>query len=230
MTATFELRDVVAGPVDAPVLRGVTADIPGCGVTCLLGASGAGKTTLLRLLDRLDEPLAGSITFDGRPIADHDPIELRRRVAMVFQRPPLFEGDVLANLRVARSDLSEHEAATAMRRVGLGPALLSRAAIDLSGGEAQRMCLARALLTDPDLVLADEPTASLDGAARRKLEQLARDIAAAGVGVVWVTHDVEQLRRIADRAIVLIDGVVAAAGAPADLARSERADVRELLA
>lgn len=227
---SFLLDGVVAGPVDEPILRGVSTEIPSGGITALVGPSGAGKSTLLRLLNRLDEPLSGSILFDGAPIVDIDPIELRRRVAMVFQRPPLFQGDVLANLRVAEPDLTEAEAIAALRRVGLDGALLRREAVDLSGGEAQRLCLARALLTDPVVVLADEPTASLDGPARRMLEVLARQIAATGVGIVWVTHDVEQLRRLADRAIVLIDGVVAADGAPDELVNSDQAEVRELWA
>ncbi len=225
----FRLEGVIAGPDDAPILRGVTVDIPTRGITCLLGRSGSGKTTLLRLLDRLDDPIAGSIGLDGAPLAELDPIALRRRVAMVFQRPPLFDGDVLANLCVARPDLNAAVAAEVVGRVGLDAELLGRDARDLSGGEAQRMCFARALLTSPDVVLADEPTASLDGAARLRIEELARRIAAEGVGIVWVTHDPAQVRRLADRVVVLVDGVVAAAGTLAEIDADTRASVRELL-
>jgi putative ABC transport system ATP-binding protein len=93
--------------------------------------------------------------------------------------------------------------------VGLAPELLDRDATQLSGGEAQRMCLARTLVTRPEAVLMDEPTSSVDPAARIALEGLARALADVDVPVVWVTHDLEQMRRLADNVIVLIDGRVA---------------------
>jgi putative ABC transport system ATP-binding protein len=222
--ASFELRDIVAGPPGDPILRGVSLDIPCRGVTAFAGPSGAGKSTLLRLLNRLDDPVAGGVRLEGRDLVDWDPRTLRRRVAMVFQRPPLFAGTVLDNLRVAVPELDRGGGAAALARVGLGTELLDRAAADLSGGEAQRMCIARALLTEPAVLLADEPTSSLDGAARRTIEELTAGIAATGVAVVWVTHDVEQLRRIADHVVVIVDGAVAATGHLPEL--DEHADPR----
>ncbi len=227
--ATFELRDVVAGPVDAPILRGVSVDVPCSGITVIAGPSGSGKSTLLRLLNRLDSPVSGSIRWDGRPVADWDPRALRRRVAMVFQHPPRFEGTVFDNLLVAEGSLDRRAAEATLGRVGLPPALLDRDASELSGGEAQRMSLARALLTEPQVVLADEPTASLDGASRRVIEQLAVSIAAEGVAIVWVTHDTDQLRRMADHVLVLQDGRVAAFGHLPELDLHPDAVVRELV-
>jgi putative ABC transport system ATP-binding protein len=227
--ASFELREVVAGPADAPILHGLTIDIPCRGVTAVAGPSGAGKSTLLRLLNRLDDPLSGVITWDGRPIAEWDPLLLRRRVAMVFQRAPLFGGTVFDNLRVALEDLTRPAAEAILTRVGLAPALLDRAAADLSGGEAQRMSMARALLTEPSVLLADEPTASLDGGSRVTIERLARSIADDGVPIVWVSHDTEQLRRLADVALVLIDGDVAAFGHLAELDEHPDPLVRDLV-
>ncbi len=227
--ASFELREVVAGPADAPILHGVTIDIPCQGITALAGPSGAGKSTLLRLLNRLDDPVSGMITWDGQPIAESDPRLLRRKVAMVFQRAPLFEGTVFDNLCVALEGLTRPAAEAILDRVGLPPALLDRAATDLSGGEAQRMSIARALLTEPSVLLADEPTASLDGASRITIERLARSIADDGVPIVWVSHDTDQLRRIADHALVLIDGDVAAFGHLAELDRHPNPLVRELV-
>jgi putative ABC transport system ATP-binding protein len=225
----FHLSEVVAGPVGAPILRGITAEIPCRGITALAGPSGSGKSTLLRLLNRLDDPTGGSLRWGDRELDEWDPSELRRRVAMVFQRPPVFPGTVLDNLLVASPALDADEAARALERVGLAGELIEREADALSGGEAQRMCFARALLTEPVVVLADEPTASLDGAARRTIEELASSIAADGVPIVWVTHDVEQLRRLADHVIVLIDGVVAAAGGLGDLDGHHDASVRALV-
>ena len=213
----FRLDDVVAGPDAEPILRGVTARIECAGVTAVAGRSGAGKTTLLRLLDRLDDPRAGTVSWKGRPLTDWSPTELRRRVAMVFQRPPIFAGTVLDNLRVARSSLDEVDARAALDRVGLPGDLVDRTASDLSGGEAQRMAFARALLTEPEVVLADEPTASLDGAARGQVEAVMAALAADGIAVILVSHDTGQLRRLADRAIVLDSGRAVASGAVREL-------------
>ena len=227
--AQFQLSDVVAGPAEAPILRGVTIDIACRGITALAGPSGSGKSTLLRLLNRLDDPIAGSLSWGGRELDDWDPTQLRRRVAMVFQRPAVFPGSVLDNLRVASSDLAAVDAAQALERVGLDGNLISRDADALSGGEAQRMCFARALLTEPAVVLADEPTASLDRAARRTIEELGSSIAGTGVPIIWVTHDVDQLRRLADQVIVLIDGQVAASGTLRELNHHRDPTVRALV-
>lgn len=212
MVASFVLHEVSTGTTDDPVLRSLSVDVPCQGITMLAGPSGAGKSSLLRLLNRLDDPTAGTVSWDGRSLRSRDPIELRRSVGMVFQRPPVFPGTVTDNLRVAVPSLADEGIAEALGRVGLDPALAARTAGDLSGGEAQRMCFARALLTDPVVLLADEPTASLDRASRRTIESLARTLADAGMPVVWVSHDVEQLRRLADQVVVLVAGRVVASG------------------
>lgn len=208
----FELVGVSAGPSDAPILRGLDLEIPANGVTVLAGPSGAGKSTLLRLLNRLDDPVSGEVRWRGRPVTEWDPTELRRCVAMVFQRPPLFPGTVFDNLRVALPDVDDDRAVHVLEHVGLSGSLLEHEADTLSGGEAQRMCVARALLTEPAVLLADEPTAALDRSARETVEDLGRQLADSGVAVVWVSHDTDQLRRLADHVIVLADGSVRAVG------------------
>ena len=229
MAATFVLDSVAAGPADGPILRSVTVEIPCEGITVLAGPSGSGKSTLLRLLNRLDDPLSGTISLEDRPLPEWVPNELRRRVAMVFQRPPLFPGTVEDNLRVAVPDMPPERAGQVLRQVGLSAGVLSQKAVDLSGGEAQRMAIARALLTEPEVLLADEPTAALDGAARRTIEDLGREVAASGIPIVWVTHDTEQLRRLADHVLLLADGEVRAFGHLADLDASDDPLVRELV-
>jgi len=226
---SFELVDVVAGPEAGPILKGITIDIPCRGITALAGPSGSGKSTLLRLLNRLDEPLSGSISLNGRPLTEWEPAALRRQVGMVFQKPPVFDGDVLANLQVADANVTDERARHVLDHVGLGADLLERRAGDLSGGEAQRMCVARALLTSPSVLLADEPTAALDHEARRTIEDLGIEVAAGGVPIVWVTHDTDQLRRLADHAMVLIDGEVAAFGHVDELSEHAVAAVRALV-
>ena len=179
----FELIGVDAGPVDGdPILRSIDLVVPANGVTVLAGPSGAGKSTLLRLLNRLDDPAAGEIRWRGRALTDWSPTELRRQVAMVFQRAPLFPGTVFDNLQVALADVDLERAAHVLEHVGLSAELLDHEADSLSGGEAQRMCVARALLTEPAVLLADEPTAALDRAARGTVEDLGRMLAGFGDG------------------------------------------------
>lgn len=226
---TFELIDVVAGPRDGPILKGVSLTVPCDGILAVAGPSGSGKSTLLRLLNRLDDPLSGSITWEGRELSDWDPRELRRRVAMVFQKAPIFPGTVMDNFRVAAPEVDQDRAHHVLDHVGMPLGLLDRQADRLSGGEAQRMSIARALLTDPAVLLADEPTAALDRVARRTVEDLGMEVAASGVPIVWITHDTAQLRRMADHAVVLIDGEVAAFGHLPELDHHVDERVRELV-
>ena len=227
--ATFELDAVVAGPADAPILRGITLSVPCDGILAVAGPSGSGKSTLLRLLNRLDDPVSGTIRWNGDDVATLAPQVLRRQVAMIFQKAPLFPGTVFDNFAVALPDVSVDRAQHVLEHVGLDPALVERDAAKLSGGEAQRMCIARALLTEPAVLLADEPTAALDTASRRTIEDLGRLLADSGVPIVWITHDTDQLRRLADHAVVLVDGQVAAFGHVSDLDQHESAQVRELV-
>lgn len=188
------------------LLADVCAEVTAGAITVVAGPSGAGKSTLLRLGDRLEVPNAGRVLLDGVDIAAMDPCLLRRRVGMVFQRPVLFAGTVADNLRVADAAASDERLVAALDRVGLGSELLDRTGDDLSGGEGQRVCLARTLLTDPRVVLMDEPTSALDPGSKRAIEDLARDLADRGMGIMWVSHDHSQVERLADQVIVLRDG------------------------
>jgi len=194
------------------VLDDVSLELPDAGVTVFVGVSGAGKSTLLRCCNRLEVPTCGRVLFRGDDLATLDPLAHRRRVGMVFQAPARFPGTVAANLRAVASDLSDAAVGELLDRVGLDRALLDRQADALSGGEAQRMVLARALTTGPEVLLADEPTSALDTAATRRLEQLARSLADDGLPVLWVTHDLDQVHRLADHLVVLRAGRVTWAG------------------
>jgi putative ABC transport system ATP-binding protein len=207
----FELDGVSLEINGRPILRGISLVVPAGGITVLLGPSGAGKTMVLRLLNRLEVPTAGEVRFRGQPVASIDPLALRRRVGMVFQRPAPFPGTVRDNLRVADPGASDKALLGALRGGGLSAAFLDRPADDLSGGEAQRMCLARTLVTEPEALLMDEPTSALDPDARNRLERTARSLADAGRPTVWVTHDLGQANRLADDVLVVIDGRVASA-------------------
>ena len=209
----FEFDRVTVVRAGRRVLDEVTASIPAAGITVVSGPSGAGKTTLLRLCNRLEVPDAGKVSYRGQPLDELDPLTLRRRVGMVFQRPTPFPGTLADNLAVAHPDASTAELSTALTRVALDPGLLGQEARTLSGGELQRMCLARTLVTGPETLLLDEPTSALDAQPKQVFETTARDLAAQGITIIWVTHDDAQAGRVADRIYHLRDGrLTAAAG------------------
>ncbi|MEZ5238375.1 MAG: ATP-binding cassette domain-containing protein [Microthrixaceae bacterium] len=185
--------------------------MPDHGVTVIAGPSGSGKSTLLRLCNRLVVPTSGSVRYRGRPVEELDPIELRREVAMVFQRPTALEGTVADNLRAGAPDATDESIAAMLGRVGLA-GMEDRGAEELSGGETQRMALARALMTGPRYVLFDEPTSSLDPSATAAIESLATSLESSGTPCCWVTHDLEQMRRMAHHLIVVIEGRVVQEG------------------
>ena len=204
--ALFTFEHVSVGVSGAPRLDDLDVSLPADGLTVVAGPSGSGKTTLLRLCNRLEVPARGTVRHRGTDVAERDPLELRREVGMVFQRPVTFAGTVRDNLRQADPDGDDDVFAALLRRAGLDAAFLGRDAGELSGGEAQRACLARSLATRPRVLLMDEPTSSLDGDAAAVLERLARGLVADGTPVVWVTHDTAQMRRLADHVVLLAAG------------------------
>jgi putative ABC transport system ATP-binding protein len=210
----FAFDQVVVELGGSRVLDGVTAEVPPVGVTCLVGRSGSGKSTMLRLCNRLEVPSAGRVRFRGQDIAHLDPLAHRRRVGMVFQRPTPFPGTVRENLLVARPDATPDQLEGALARAALPMGFLGRVADDLSGGEQQRVCLARTLITEPEVLLMDEPTSALDEEATLELERLVCGLACAAepVPVVWVSHDRAQVERIAQHRIVIDRGRVVADG------------------
>lgn len=194
----FEYRNVrVDGDGGRSIVAGFSARIPADGLTAMVGPSGAGKTTLLRLLNRLDDPDGGEVLFDGRDVRTYDVIALRKRVQFVGQVPVTFPGTVADNLGPGG------DVAALLGRVGLDPRLAERAADRLSVGEAQRMCLARALALNPECLLLDEPTSALDEGSKGGIEALVRSLADDGLTVVMVTHDRRQAEELADRMVTV---------------------------
>ncbi len=175
----------------------------------IVGPSGAGKSTLLRLLNFLEPPTAGALTFDGQRQNGAPPLATLRRVTTVFQRPVLLDRTVAENVAFGlglRGRADAGRVAAALDQVGLTP--LARAqARKLSGGEMQRAALARALVIEPEVLLLDEPTANLDpyniGLIETTVATLNRE---RGTTVVLVTHNVFQARRLADRVALLLEG------------------------
>ena len=195
MTDRFELRDITVDGDDGPIVDGFSARIPACGVTVVAGPSGAGKTTLLRLLNRLDDPDRGTVLFDGRDVREYDVLDLRRRVQLVSQVPVALPGTVADNVGPDWPEL--------LHAVALDRDLATRDAGRLSVGEAQRMCLARALARRPEALVLDEPTSALDPESKAAIYAVVRAQADAGTTIVLVTHDAADGERLADHRIVL---------------------------
>jgi putative ABC transport system ATP-binding protein len=178
------------------------------GATALLGPSGSGKSTLLRLLNRLADADAGVVRFHGTDVRELDPLELRRRVGLVPQLPAPVPGSVADNVCFGpRLDGREVDPEGPVRLAGLDPSFLDRDAARLSVGEQQRVMLARALALEPEVLLLDEPTASLDPTATGAVEDALRGL--HDVSLVLVTHSRDQADRLTERTIRLRDGRVA---------------------
>jgi putative ABC transport system ATP-binding protein len=209
----FELSEVSLTRGDRRVLDSVSAAIP-AGSTAIVGPSGAGKSTLLRLLNRLADPDSGTVAFQRRPLAEYDPLALRREVSLVPQLPALLEGTVESNLAYAAGLAGKDlDAGECLRLAGLDPEFAERDVAKLSVGEQQRAMLARALAQRPEVLLLDEPTSALDHAARDAIEaalaELRRELE---ISVVLVSHDPDQARRLSDWVVRLEDGRAIEAG------------------
>lgn len=209
---------------DGFLLRDVTFPLNRAEVLAVVGPSGAGKSTLLRLLNRLDEPTSGSVRLDGQDTQQIPPRQLRRRVGMIMQRAYLFPGTVAANLVFGPAQHNEALSATQIQSmlasVGL-EGYESRDALTLSGGEAQRVAILRALANGPEVLLLDEPTSALDAVARDSVESAIMSlIESRHLTCVWVTHSEEQARAVADHVLALELGRLRAWGSPAEVLRA----------
>ncbi len=207
------LSRVVGGKI---ILSGISFEVGTGDLLGIVGPSGSGKSSLLRLLNRLDEPSGGTVFLDGVDYRQMPPRELRRRVGMVTQRPFLFSGDVASNLRFGPAQrgeiLPDDDIARLLERVGL-PGFAAQDASVLSGGEQQRVSLARTLANRPEILLLDEPTSALDEQSKSGIEGLVRALVNdAGLTCVMVTHDREQARRMCRRVIVLEGGRLVQSG------------------
>jgi putative ABC transport system ATP-binding protein len=203
----FELSEVGLTRGDRRVLDSVSAEIP-AGTTAIVGPSGAGKSTLLRLLNRLADPDSGTIAYRERPLAEYEPLALRREVSLVPQLPALLEGTVGSNLLYAAGLAGRGlDAERCLRLAGLGPGFAGRDVAKLSVGEQQRAMLARALAQEPAVLLLDEPTSALDHAARDAIEATLAELRRAlEISIVLVSHDPEQARRLGDWIVRLEQG------------------------
>lgn len=203
------------------VLRGIDLDVATGDVVCLIGPSGSGKSTLLRCLNLLEVPQSGSIAVGGYDVTDPDidVDDMRRNVGMVFQQFNLFphlsvlENCTVAQLKVLKRPKAEAEriARANLERVGLAEKADQRPG-QLSGGQQQRVAIARALSMDPHLMLFDEPTSALDPETVGDVLAIMRRLAAEGMTMLVVTHEMSFARDVADRVVFMDGGVVVEEG------------------
>ena len=208
------------------VLKGLDVEITEGEVVCVIGPSGSGKSTFLRCLNKLDELSAGTVIVDGFNLSDKtvDLNEVRQHIGMVFQHFNLFPHmTVLQNIMLAPTELKKQSKADAratalklLERVGLSDKADARPA-QLSGGQKQRVAIARSLAVNPDIMLFDEATSALDPEMVGEVLQVIRDLAAEGMTMVVVTHEMGFAREVADRVIFMADGLIVEEGTPAEL-------------
>ena len=208
------------------VLKGLDVQIAEGEVVCVIGPSGSGKSTFLRCLNKLEQITAGTVVVDGFDLTDPDVNlnEVRQHIGMVFQHFNLFPHmTVLQNIMLAPVELkkvSKADARTAalalLARVGLSDKADARPA-QLSGGQKQRVAIARSLAVNPDIMLFDEATSALDPEMVGEVLQVIRDLAAEGMTMVVVTHEMGFAREVADRVIFMAEGLIVEEGTPAEL-------------
>ncbi|CAA0816502.1 ABC transporter I family member 17 [Striga hermonthica] len=195
------------------ILNKVNADIQRGTIMGVIGPSGSGKSTFLRALNRLWEPLSGTVFLDGVDICELDVLKLRRKVGMLFQLPALFEGTVADNVRygpqLKGTKLTDAEVYKLLSLADLDPSFYNKSGGELSVGQAQRVALARTLANEPEVLLLDEPTSALDPISTQNIEdvlvKLKKD---RGMTIVMVSHSIKQIQRIADLVCLLVDGEI----------------------
>ncbi len=224
-------RDVQLSFGSNHVLRGVDLEVPAASTACVIGPSGSGKSTLLRVVNRLLEPDSGDVLLDGRSVLGDDPDVLRQRVGMVFQHFNLFpHKTVRANITLGLTrlkGLSKDEAAERalvhLDRVGLAHKADVRPG-NLSGGQQQRVAIARALAMEPEVMLFDEATSALDPELVKGVLATMADLAAEGMTMLVVTHEMGFARSVAQQVLFMDHGRVVETGEPGQVFEAPRTE------
>jgi polar amino acid transport system ATP-binding protein len=224
--AAIEIRDLHKSFGTNEVLKGLNLTIEAGEVVCVVGPSGSGKSTLLRSVNLLEEPTSGQIRIEGVDILDPevDVDRIRTRIGMVFQQFNLFPHmDVLRNLTIAqervlgrRREEARRVALAMLERVGLSDKATAHPA-HLSGGQQQRVAIARSLSMNPDMMLFDEPTSALDPELVGEVLEVMRDLAADGMTMMVVTHEMGFAREVGSRLIFMDGGVIVEEGDPREV-------------
>lgn len=202
---------------EIPILKEITGSFPLGKITALVGPSGAGKTTLLKLCNGLISPTSGEIFIHNESITSYEPVQLRRHVGIALQSAPMIKGSVYDNLalplELQGKRLSEQDAIHFLEDVGLEKQFLYYQSTDLSGGQRQKVSIARTLINRSKILLLDEITSALDRTSLREIEELIVKINKKyGVTIVWITHNLGQAKSIGNYIWVMMDGGVIETG------------------
>jgi tungstate transport system ATP-binding protein len=208
----FRIENLSKSFGNKKVLQNINLKIFRGEIFAFMGPSGVGKTTILRLLNLLEMPTSGKLIFNGNENAILQKNNVMRRMSMLFQRPAIFNTSVFNNvaygleIRRVNKRTREEKVIDALALVGLA-GFEKQKALTLSGGEAQRMAFARAIVFKPDVILLDEPTANLDPANVAKIEDVIKKIRGElGTTIIMASHNIYQVRRLADRVGILLNG------------------------
>lgn len=213
---------------DVHILKNITESFLEGKITTLVGPSGSGKTTLFRLCNGLQSPDSGKIYIKDKNIDSYEPVELRRNVGIALQNATMIKGSVLNNLslplKLQGKELPQKDAEELLTVVGLNEDFLHRSTRDLSGGQRQKLSVARTLVNRPQILLLDEITSSLDRVSQQDIEQLIVKIKQEyGTTIIWITHSLHQARTIGDYTWVMMDGEVIETG-KSDLLNAPKKD------
>ncbi|MEM3402975.1 MAG: phosphate ABC transporter ATP-binding protein [Nitrososphaeria archaeon] len=212
----IEVHNIWKSYRNKSVLKGVSFKIEEGKIFCVIGPNGSGKTTILKIIDMLEEPSRGEILFNSVNILslkENEKVAYRKKMAMLFQQPTLYNMKVHENialgLKIRKFDktILKQKIQCSLKEVGLLD-YADKHAYTLSGGEAQRLCLAMALALEPEVLLLDEPTANLDPANIIIVENIIRNYAKNNGLVIYTTHNMFEAKRLADRIALLVDGSI----------------------
>jgi len=208
---SIHLQQVSFSANGKAILKSITGSFPKGKITTLVGPSGAGKTTLLKLCNGLLSPTDGQILIDNQPISTYEPTALRRHVGIALQAAPMVKGTVFENLALPRSlqgkKLTKEEAIQYLQDVGLDQSFLQRSTNGLSGGQRQKVSIARTLINQSSILLLDEITSALDRQSVQDIETLITTINKKyNVTMIWITHNLQQALTIGHFTWVMMDG------------------------
>jgi len=214
---TIRFEDVSYSVGNVEILTNISGSIMMNQITTLVGPSGSGKTTLLKLCNGLISPTSGRVYIDGQSIDTYEPVELRRKIGFALQSAPMVRGTVYDNLTLPLSlqgkKLHKKQALAHLDTVGLAHHFLTYNVADLSGGQRQKVSIARTLINDSDILLLDEITSALDQTSASDIEQLIhkmKDI--HGKTIIWITHNLNQAKKLGDYTWIMANGKLVETG------------------
>jgi putative ABC transport system ATP-binding protein len=213
------------------ILKNINVEFEAGYIHTLIGPSGAGKSTLIKLINRLIDPTEGRVLINGIDINNFDVINLRRKIGMVFQQAHLFDGTVSDNIKYGPLLMGEKniDVKYYLNIVGLEESFQNKNVSNLSGGEQQRISIARTLANRPEVILLDEPTSALDPTSTQLIEELILQLKnKLNLTFIWITHNMEQAKRVGDFTYLVVGGELVDCGRTGELFENPRKEITRL--